>query len=183
LVQATLPFLPKLIQSLVLVLYHSGARVGEIAKLTTGQIDMTCDPWIVVPDRHKTAHKNKSRQILLGPLAQKALKPWLLPDQPDEPIFSPLRVDPRQEKRQGQRLPGRFYGRSSLQQILRRGIARASVESWSLGMIRHNAAVRFADEFGLEVTRQLLGHTSIEMSRHYASEADREAREAAKKLG
>jgi integrase len=182
-VEKTLPYLPKLIRSFVLVLYHSGARVGELARLTTEMVDMTSDPWIVTPDRHKTSHKNKSRRIYLGPQAQEALSPWLLPDQPDEPIFSPLRVDDRQQKRCGQRLPGRVYSRNGLQQVLRRAVSRAGVESWSLAQLRHSAATRITNRFDLETTRQLLGHTTVEMSRHYSGESDSAAREAAKMLG
>jgi integrase len=185
LVERTLPFLPPLIRSFVVVAFHCGARVGELARLTTGQIDMTTDPWVVIPNRHKTAHKGKSRRILLGIHSQEALKDFLLPDQPHEPIFSPMRVDERQEKRQGKRLPGKTYSRNGLGQVLRRAIQRAGLDhrSWSLGQLRHSCAVNVTNSFGIETTRQLLGHANVEMSQHYASEADLAAREAARKLG
>ena len=170
-VQQTLEYLPPLIRAFVVTLFHSGARVGELAKLTTRMIDKTADPWVANLDQHKTTHKNKSRRIYLGPSAQEALTPWLLENQPDEPIFSPLRVDERQQKRKGKRLPGKTYGRSSLQQVLRRAIKRAGVEHWSLGMLRHSAACRITDEYDLETTRQVLGHATVEMSRHYAQES------------
>jgi integrase len=182
-VQKTLEHLPPLISSLVLVAFHSGARVGELAKLTTRMIDMTTDPWIATIDQHKTSHKGRSRRIYFGPSAQAALQPFLLENQPDEPIFSPLRVDERQQKRQGKRLPGRVYGRSSLQQALKRAIDRAGVEHWSLGMLRHSAAVRITDEYDLETARQVLGHATVSMSSHYAQESDSAAKKAAKKIG
>jgi integrase len=181
-VQKTLDHLPPLIRSLVVVAFHSGARVGELAKLTTRMIDMTSDPWIAILDQHKTRHKGKSRRIYLGPSAQAALLPWLL-DDPDAVIFSPRRVDDRQEKRRGKRLPGRYYGRSSLQQTLRRAIERAGVEHWSLGQLRHSAACRITDEFDLEATRQVLGHSTVSMSRHYSQGSDSAAKKAAKKIG
>jgi integrase len=182
-VQQTLPHLPPLIRSLVLVAFHSGPRIGELAKLTTGMIDTTTDPWIAILDQHKTSHKSKSRRLYFGPKAQSALQPFLLQDQPDEPIFSPLRVDARQQKRRGKRLPGRFYGRSSLQQVLRRAIDWAGVEHWSLGQLRHSAAVRITDECGLETTRQLLGHATISMSSHYSRGSEAAAKKAAKEIG
>jgi integrase len=182
-VQKTLEYLPPLIRSFVVVAFHSGARVGELVKLTTRMIDLTSDPWIATIDRHKTSHKGKSRRLYFGPNAQTALQPFLLENQPDEPIFSPLRVDERQKKRRGKRLPGRVYGRSSLQQVLRRAIKRAGVEPWSLGMLRHAAACRITDEYGLETTRQVLGHATVSMSRHYAQESDSAAKEAVKTLG
>ena len=183
-VKEVLPFLPSLLQAFLTVLYHSGCRVGELAKLTTGVIDRSQEVWVADLDQHKNAHRGKSRRLFFGPNAQAALLPWLLDDQPDEPIFSPLRVDERQKKRRGKRLPGRFYGRSSLQQVLRRAIKRAGVESsFSLAQLRHSAACRITDEYDIETTRQLLGHSNIAMSRHYAADSDSAARTAAKNLG
>jgi integrase len=182
-VQKTLEHLPPLIRSFVVVAFHSGARIGELAKLTTRMIDTTTDPWIAIIDQHKTSHKNKSRRLYFGPNAQTALQPFLLENQPDEPIFSPLRVDERQKKRRGKKLPGRVYGRSSLQQVLRRAIKRAGVEHWTLGMLRHAAACRFTDEYDLETTRQVLGHATVSMSRHYSQGSEAAAKKAAKKIG
>jgi integrase len=182
-VQATIPHLPPLIQSLVLVAYHSGARIGELVRLSTRMVDTTEDPWVAHLDRHKTRHLNKSRRIYLGSRSQEALRPFLREDQPDEPIYSPLRVDERQEKRRGRRVSGRYYGRSSLQQVLRRGIRRAGVQHWTLGQLRHSAACRITDSFDIEVTRQVLGHATVDMSRHYASGADLAAKQAARTIG
>jgi hypothetical protein len=50
-------------------------------------------------------------------------------------------------------------------------------------MLRHAAACRFTDEYDLETTRQVLGHATVSMSRHYAQESESAAREAAKKIG
>ena len=91
-VQKTLPHLPPLIRALVVTLFHTGARVGELAKLTTGMIDRTGDVWVAVLDQHKNAHRGKSRRIFIGPKAQQALLPFLLENQRAEPIFSPLSV-------------------------------------------------------------------------------------------
>lgn len=169
LVEATLPSLPPLLQAFVTVAYHSGARRGELARLTTGMIDRSKAVWTVDMARHKTAHHGHSRRFFIGPRAQLALEPWLLPDAPDEPIFSPLRVDDRQPKRKGKRPPGRFYSRSGLEQALRRAIDRAGVERWTLGQLRHSAAVRITDAADLETARQALGHTEAAMTRHYAA--------------
>ena len=144
-------------------------------------IDRTGEVWLVDLAQHN--NKNKSLRIFIGPNAQTALLPWLLNEQPDAPIFSPLRVDERQKKRKGKKLPGRVYGRSSLQQTLRRAIDRAGVEHWTLGMLRHSAACRFKDAYDIETTRQVLGHTTVAMSEHYAAESDLAAREAVTKIG
>jgi hypothetical protein len=52
-------------------------------------IDRTGEVWMVDLAQHKNSHKNKSRRIFVGPKAQKALLPFLLENQPNEPIFSP----------------------------------------------------------------------------------------------
>lgn len=183
LVQQVLPHLPKLLQAFCTVAYFSGARVGELAKLTTGQIETTSNPWVANLDRHKTSHHGKSRRIYLGPRAQEALSPWLMPDDPDAVIFAPRRVDERQEKRQGKRLPGKIYSRCGLSQCLKRAIARAAVPSFTLAQLRHSCAVNVTNSFDIETTRQLLSHSTVSMSRHYAQDADQAAREAAKTIG
>jgi integrase len=182
-VEATLPALPPLLRAFVRVLYHTGARRGELARLTTGMIDRTGDVWSADLAEHKTSHHHHARRILFGPRAQEALAPWLLPDDPDAPIFSPRRVDPRQPRRRGKRLPGRFYNRASLDQALRRAVARAEVEPWTLGQLRHAAAVRITDESGLEAARETLGHSTAAMTRHYAAASDAHAQDVLRKIG
>ena len=182
-VEATLPALPPLLRAFVLVAYHTGARRGELARLTTGVIDRSEDVWTADLAEHKTAGLGKARRVYFGPRAQEALAPWLLPDAPDGPVFSPRRADGRQARRKGGRLPGRFYGRSSLDQALRRAVARVGVEPWTLGQLRHSAACRLTDAADLEAARQALGHSTAAMTRHYAASADAHAVEALRKIG
>jgi integrase len=185
LIEKTLPHLSPLLQSFVTVAYFTGCRVSELAKLTTGQIEMTSSPWVANLDKHKTAHQGKSRKIYFGPRAQEALSPWLLPQDPNAVIYSPLRADDRQAKRKGKNLPGQVYGRSSLQQALQRAIKKAGLPAscWSLGQLRHSCATNVANEFGLESCRQILSHSSTRMSSHYAADADLAARTAAQTIG
>ena len=183
LVEATLAALPPMIGAFVVVAFHTGARRGELARLTTGMIDRSGDVWVADLTEQKTAHKGKPRRVHIGPKAQAALTPWLRPDAPGEPVFSPLRVDARQPRRKGARLPGRHYSRSALDQALRRAVKRAGVEPWTLGQLRHAAAVRITDAAGLEAARQALGHSSAAMTRHYASGADAHALEVVRKVG
>ena len=56
-IERTLPHLPPLIRAFVLILYHSGARVGEVARLTPNMIDVGGDVWSVDLDRHKNSHR------------------------------------------------------------------------------------------------------------------------------
>jgi integrase len=141
-VEATLPLLPPMVQAMVLFGWHTGARPAEITALTTGSIDRKGDVWIAKPVAHKTKLWGHSREIPIGRAAQAILSPWLLPDQPDEPIFSPRRVDDRQLKRKGKRLPGRTYGRASFQQVIRRACRRGGIPEWSPNQLRHAFGTR-----------------------------------------
>lgn len=137
-VEATLPELSPLLRAFVVVAYHTGARRGELARLTTAMIDRSADVWVGTLGEHKAAHATgQTRRIFIGPRARAALEPWLLPDDPSSPIFSPRRADPRQARRKGKRLPGRFYSRSALDQAIRRAVKRAGVPTWTLGQLRH----------------------------------------------
>jgi integrase len=182
LVEATLPALPPLIQAFVTVAYHTGARRSELARLTTAMIRRDADVWTADLVEHKTAGKGKARRVYFGPKAQEALGPWLLPDAPGEPIFCPRRADDRRPRR-GERAPGRYYCRSSLDQVVRRAVRRAGVTPWTLGQLRHSAAVNLTDAGGLESAREALGHSSAAMTRHYAATADGHAVEALRKIG
>jgi integrase len=183
-VEKTLPHLPPLIQAFVTVLYFVGCRVGELRGLTTGMIDRSQEIWVADLHQHKNSCRGKSRRLFIGPKAQAALKPLLLDEQPDEPIFSPLRVDDRQPKRKGKRLPGKSYARYSMAQVLRRAIDRGGIEpKWTMAMLRHSAACKILESFDIETTRQVLGHATVKMSSHYAQDSDSAAREAAKMIG
>jgi integrase len=173
-----------MLRALVAVAYHTGARRGELLRLTTGMIDRSGDVWTADLAEHKTAHAGqRPRRLYFGPNAQAAMAPWLLPDVPGEPIFSPRRADARQARRRGQRLPGRTYGRASLDQAIRRAVARAGVAPWTFGQLRHAAAVRITDAADLEAARQSLGHSTAAMTRHYAASAGARAVEAARMTG
>src|SRR5262245_44746914 len=90
-VEATLPHLPPMVRAMVLFAWHTGARPGEVVGLATGVIDRAGDVWVAELREHKTAHRGQARAVLIGPRAQQALAPWLLPEGPGEPVFSPRR--------------------------------------------------------------------------------------------
>jgi integrase len=181
-VEATLPHLPELMRAFVMVALHTGARIGELSVLTTGQIDRTSDVWVANLSQHKTRHKGKSRRIYFGPKAQAALTPWLLDDL-DAPIFSPTRIRARRAQRRGKNPPAKSYARNGFGQILRRAIRRGQLQHWSLAQLRHSAAVEITNEFGLEACRGVLGHSSVKMSEHYATESVALANKAMTQLG
>jgi integrase len=185
LVESTLPHLPPMLAALVRVLWFTGARVGELATLTTGAIAQS-DPtaWRATLDKHKNSHRGQGRTLILGPEAIEAIRPWLRPFEPDEPVFSPRRVDGRQARRlDGKRAPGRSYGRASLAQALRRAIERAGVEPWTLPQLRHSRATDLRERFGIDVAAAVLGHARPNMTAHYSREAIGHAVRAMREVG
>jgi integrase len=182
-VEATLPHLPEMVQAMVLLAWHTGARPGEITRLTTGIIDRSGDVWVASFARHKTAHHGLTREVLFGPRAQEVLSPWLLPKRPDEPIFSPRRVDSRQANRRGRRLPGRFYSRCGFGQIIARACDRAGVKVWTPNQLRHAAATRLRELHGIEAAQVALGHARPDTTLIYSSAARARALEAIKLVG
>jgi len=184
-VEATLPFLPEMVRAMVLFGWHAGARPAEIANLTTAMIDQSKDIWIARLDKHKTAGWGHVREIYIGRSAQAVLAPWLRPGEPDEPIFSPLRVDARQKKRlTGKRAPGRSYSRAAFQQVIRRACRRGGITpEWSPNMLRHAYGTRLRDVGGIEASQMALGHSKPDTALIYTSAAKARALDAVRALG
>jgi integrase len=49
--------------------------------------------------------------------------------------------------------------------------------------LRHTNASNVRDEFGLEHTQAVLGHSTADMSQHYAKASKAKAAEVARKIG
>ena len=77
--QATLPFLTRHLQALVLALWHSGARCGELVQLRSADVDMSGNTWTFRPRVHKNLWRGDGyeREIDLGPKAIEALRPYV----------------------------------------------------------------------------------------------------------
>jgi integrase len=100
-VAKTLPFLGRLVADMVMVQRYTGMRPIEIVQMTAQGLDTTGEVWVYRPVRHKTAHLDRRREIMIGPRAQKILAAYLPPDatpgpgpttgpDPALPIFRPF---------------------------------------------------------------------------------------------
>jgi integrase len=182
-VEATLPHLSPMVQAMVLFGWHTGARPSEIVGLTTGLIDQKGDVWLARLILHKNAHRGLSREIPIGRAAQSILAPWLRPESPSEPIFSPLRADARQPKRKGRRSPGKSYGRAGFGQAIRRACRRAGIEAWGPNALRHAYATRLRDAAGIEASQMALGHARPDTTLIYTSAAKGRMLDAVRMVG
>lgn len=150
------------IQAMILLQLRTGMRPGEVCRMTPGQVDRSRKVWIYRPERHKSEHHGKDREIYLSKRAQAILTPFLLRAE-DKPCF--MTAKPRR----GQ---ARAYTTRTYQQYIERLCKRGKVGQWSPNQLRHNAGTRFRRKFGLEVSRVLLGHAKVETTQIYA-EVDR----------
>ncbi len=192
-VQAVLPHLSSPLRAAVLVQWHAGLRPGEVLTITRRQIDMGGRVWIYRPTQHKGVWRGRERIIRLGPKAQEALRPLLRLD-PDAPLISPrdavaelreqkrasrkTRVQPSQLRRAqaAAARPKAIISDRYTVKVYRRAIDRAciaaEIPSWSPNQLRHACAARLFGMGQVEAARAVLGHSRLDMTRHYAATAD-----------
>jgi integrase len=180
----------------------TGMRPGEVCVMRTCDLDTTGRVWAYTPETHKTEHHGRERRIYLGPQAQAILGPWLRVDLAAY-LFQPLeameeyraglrrsRKTPmtpsqlaRTRKRSPKKAPGFRYDTDSYRRAIAYGCKRAGVPKWHPHQLRHSAATRLRREFGLDVARAVLGHSSPVVTEVYAELDGAKAAEAMEKVG
>ena len=140
----------------------TGARSGELLKLTTGLLDRSGDVWTAELSDHKTVHHKKSRTLHFGPQAQLILAKYLSVD-PDARLFGITRA---------------AYCRA-----ITRACEKAGIDRWVPHQMRHTTGHNVREEFGLEHTQAVLGHSKASMTEHYAKASRSKAAEVARKAG
>lgn len=151
-VEATLPFLPTPVATLLKVMSLTGMRVGEAVQLRGQDVDHSRSPWIFRPPHHKTLHHGKKREVPIGPQAQLILRSYL--QRPDADYwFSPREaVDEHKAERRSNRKT-KLYESHVRHQLKKRSAAprrapRAQYDSNAVGKAlrkgiqRANAAIR-----------------------------------------
>ena len=201
-VDATLSYLAPQVRAMVEVQRLTGMRPQEVCELRTIDIDRSGETWTYIPERHKTEHHDKAREVIIGPRAQEILKPFFRTDL-TACLFNPreamihryaerrrnrkTKVQPSQRNRRKatpERSPGERYDTRSYYHAVLYGIRRANREAkkagrseiphWHPNQLRHSAGTRIRREFGLDAARAILGHSSPAVTEVYA-ELDRES--------
>ncbi len=210
-VDAIQPHISRQIWAIVQLQRLSGMRPGEACIMRTIDIDTTGRVWVYTPESHKTEHHGRERRIYLGPAAQEILRPWLRTELTAY-LFSPAeaeaerraeqrvrretRVQPSQvsrRRRKPSKAPGQRYTVDSYRRAIEYGIKWANRESgrdetraiphWHPHQLRHNAATRLRREFGLDVARAVLGHSSPAVTEVYAELDHAKAADAMARIG
>jgi integrase len=186
-VAAVLPYVSNPVRAMIELQGLTGMRPGEVTVMRGMDIDRTGIVWIFRPHSHKTVHHGHERVIPLGPQAQAILRRWLGED-PAAFLFSPAaavaarnserrlsRETPmtpsqarRKPKRDPKRPPRPSYDKNTYAQSIARACKKAAVPHWHPNQLRHSAATRFRQHFGLETARQILGHRSTDTTAIYA---------------
>jgi integrase len=200
-VDAVLPHVSRQVAAMIQLQRLTGMRPGEVCIMRTIDVDTSGRVWIFTPSEHKTEHQERERRICLGPAAQEILRPWFRTDLTAY-LFSPreamaalavtrraarkTKVQPSQRdrrRRSPERVPGDHYKVRSYGSAIAMACDKAGVPHWAPNQLRHNAATRLRREFGLDVARAVLGHSSPVVTEVYAELDQAKAIEAMARVG
>lgn len=182
----TMPHLGPVVREMVEIQLLTACRPGEVCRLCPSELDRSGAVWKWRPPKHKNAWRGHSKLILIGPKAQSILTHFLDRD-PESACFSPREAAEKSGQnwraRKDGRGPTEQYRVNSYEQAIERACLRAKVAHWKPGQLRHNAATRLEEQFGLEVARLLLGHKHLQTTKIYARDNLEKAEQAAKTYG
>jgi integrase len=200
-VDAVLPHVSRQVAAMIQLQRLTGMRPGEVCIMRTMDINTSGKLWEYRPDSHKTEHHDRDRIVFIGPAAQDILKPWLRPDlssylfSPAEAVAShraamratratkvqPSQIDRR--KRSPKRTLGNHYNNRSYGYAVAMACVKAQVPHWAPNQLRHNAATRLRREFGLDVAKAVLGHSSVMPTQVYAEQDAAKVMDAMSRVG
>lgn len=231
-IDAVLPQVAPQVAAMINFQLLTGCRPGEVCILRGCDIEMTGRVWIFRPPVHKTDHHGLTREIFIGPKAQKVIRPWLRTEF-QAYLFQPCEAEavrnakrrenrkspmtPLQSARRPKKSPkwvaGSRYTSASyrgaidrgceiafempaeLRKILKttpeplksdlatRAAAWRKQHCWNPNQLRHNAATNLRKEFGVELARIILGHTTAFTTEIYAEVDRKQAIEVIGKVG
>lgn len=169
-VVAIQPFCHAMLWDMVCVHWFTGMRQNELVRLNTTDIlsSPDADVWLYCPLRHKTAHRGKTKTIVIGPKASEILKRYM-PGTGDKGY---LFTTPR----------GKLLSPDAYRMAVERRIRKAHVPYWHTHQLRHARAQLVDRQMGREAAAALLGDT-ITVTDIYARRNLDLAIEAAKRNG
>jgi integrase len=202
-VEATLPYLPPVLVTIVKIQRLAGCRPQEVCRLSADGLDMSCENvWTYRPREHKGSHLDKDRIIHFGPKAIELIRPYLRAD--GLPFFRPVESESarnearrdkrktpmtpshlrrRQRKKSRTRAPGDYYTTGAYRQCIIRACKKAEIEPWAPNQLRHAAATEIRAKFGLEAAQIALGHSRADVTQVYAERNSKLGAEVARKIG
>ena len=79
--------------------------------------------------------------------------------------------------------PGDMYTTTSYRRAIGKACIKAGIEPWHPNQLRHLAATNIRRDFGIEIARAVLGHSTVDMTEVYAEMDFSKAKDAMAKSG
>jgi integrase/recombinase XerD len=159
-------------QAIILTLLDTGLRATELCSLTVGDVDLKTGKVNIRHGVGGGAKGGKGRVTYLGKAARKSVWRYLATREDREDEKAPLFVS----------AADRPFNRDSLRILIRRLGARAEIAHVHPHKFRHTFAITYLRSGGDVFTLQmLLGHSSLDMVRHYARIAEMDVEQAHRK--
>lgn len=149
---------------MIAVQWLCGMRPSEVCAMRWSNIRRGERFWYMHPPDHKCAQRELFRSMVLLPEAVEFLP---MVGESDY-VFLSRRAKP--------------YTYNGYMQAVYRACARAGVERWSPGQLRHSAATTANRLAGIEVAQRLLGHGSPRTTQAYLRLGDRDLDAVAQRL-
>ncbi len=195
-IEAIEPHVSPQVMALVRLLRVTGARPGELVRLTPGDIEQRdAELWTIALDDHKNAHRGQVRRIHVGPRGIEVIRPFLEGREDSKPLFSARegvrwlndqkpthRSQPNGRPRTGRTVKD-FYTVDSLRRAIARACEAAGIARWHPHQLRHSRGTELRKLAGLEVAKAVLGHASLQATAIYAERDDGVAEQAARVWG
>jgi len=150
-------------RAMILVLLRTGMRIGELLATRVSQVDLK-DKRLLIMEAQKT---RIGRVVYLSEDACRVLRVWLKMRDPEKALLF-----------YGQGRPSLSYTAVRVMFAKNLQMAGLSSRGYSLHCLRHTCASELLNAgMRLECLQQLLGHSTIEMTRRYARLTDNTRRE------
>lgn len=155
--------LPPVVCDMIRFQRRTGARPGEVCRMTPAEISRQGDVWEWRPIRHKSQHRGKERVIPVGPRARMIIAKYLSDRLPTERCF-PFEPMAYREK-------------------IASACKQAGIPAWKPNQLRHARATELAERFDSEAAQVTLGHSNLNTTQIYAQRSLRKAKAIAAQVG
>ena len=145
-------------------------------------IDRSGDVWVYTPGSHKTEHHGRSGRSPSAPRPRRCSRRGWSEDRPEAYLFSPREVMAAGRRRKMIR-PGEHYRVSSYRNVIRRACERLRCPSGPPTSFATTPALASAERFGLEASRTVLGHETVDTTLIYAEKDREEAKRVMREVG